>query len=96
MTVLSVPIGCCTDYTGAGKCTVDGEDNKEVKTREEADMTINPVFQNFQKWSKSVLKWSKSIFQVFLTVTYLLDHFWTAFDTFGKTREKSLKHDKII
>ena len=84
------------DYTGAGKCTVDGEDNKEVKTREEADMTINPVFQNFQKWSKSVLKWSKSIFQVFLTVTYLLDHFWTAFDTFGKTRLRVLSASSLV
>ena len=41
MPVSSVPIGCCTDYTGAGKCTVDGEDNKEDKTREEADMTLS-------------------------------------------------------
>ena len=30
------------DYTLAGKCTVDGEDNKEDKTREEADMTSSP------------------------------------------------------
>ena len=28
----------------AGKCTVDGKDNKEDKTREEADMTLSPVF----------------------------------------------------
>ena len=54
MPVSSVPIGCCTDYTVAGKCTVDGEDNKEDKTREEADMTLSPVFQNLQKGSKSV------------------------------------------
>ena len=30
------------NYTVAGKCTVDGEDNKEDKTREEADMTYSP------------------------------------------------------
>ena len=29
-------------YTVAGKCTVDGKDNKEDKTREEADMTFSP------------------------------------------------------
>ena len=39
MPVSSVAIRCCTDYTVAGKGTVDGEDNKEDKTREEADMT---------------------------------------------------------
>ena len=27
----------------AGKCTVDGKDNKEDKTREEADMTLSLV-----------------------------------------------------
>ena len=26
--VSSVSIGCCTDYTVAGKCTVDGKDKK--------------------------------------------------------------------
>ena len=44
MPVSSVSIGCCTDYTVAGKCTVDGKDNKEDKTREEADMTLSPFF----------------------------------------------------
>ena len=39
MPVSSVSIKCCTDYTVAGKCTVDGKDNKEDKTREEADST---------------------------------------------------------
>ena len=39
MHVSSAYIGCCTDYTVAGKCTVDGKDNKEDKTREEADIT---------------------------------------------------------
>ena len=33
-----------TDYTLAGKCTVDGNNNKEDKTREETDMTPSPVF----------------------------------------------------
>ena len=49
MPVTSVSIGCCTDYTVAGKCTVDGKDNKEDKTREEADMTLTPVFPKSSK-----------------------------------------------
>ena len=56
MPVSSVSIGCCTDYTVAGKCTVDGKDNKEDKTREEADMTPSLVFQNLPKWPKIVQK----------------------------------------
>ena len=46
------------NYTLAGKCTVDGKDNKEDKTREEADMTPSPVFpkSKFQKWPKTVHK----------------------------------------
>ena len=50
MPVSSVSIGCCTDYTVAGKRTVDSKDNKEDKTREEADMTFSPFF--FQKCPK--------------------------------------------
>ena len=39
----------------AGKCTVDGEDNKEDKTsREEADITFSPFFS--PKVSKAVQK----------------------------------------
>ena len=53
MPVSSVSIGCCTDYTVAGKCTMDGKDNKEDKTREEADMTLGLVFP---KLSKAVQK----------------------------------------
>ena len=49
MPVSSVPIGCCTDYTVAGKCTVDGNNNKEDKTREEADMTPSPFFPKSSK-----------------------------------------------
>ena len=49
MPVSSVAIECCTDYTVAGKCTVDGKDNKEDKTREEADMTLSPVFPKSSK-----------------------------------------------
>ena len=56
MPVSSVSIGCCTDYTVAGKCTVDGEGNKEDKTREEADMTFSPFF-----FSKSVQSGPKLI-----------------------------------
>ena len=41
------------DYTVAGKCTVDGKDNKEDKTREEADMTFSPVFPNSPKRPKT-------------------------------------------
>ena len=83
MPISSVPIGCCTDYTGTGKGTVDGEDKKEDKTRDEADMTLSPVFP---KSSKVVQKCPGKVqvfhfFQVFSTVTHLLDHFWTAFDT---------------
>ena len=63
----------------AGKCTVDGKDNKE-----EADMTFSPVFRKSSKVVQSVLDRSKYMFQVFFIVTHLLDHFWTALDTFGK------------
>ena len=47
--VSSVPIGCFTDYTVAGKCTVVDKDNKEGKTREEADMTLSPFFPKSSK-----------------------------------------------
>ena len=40
----------------AGKCTVDGKDNKEDKTREEADMTPSPVFQKSSKVVHRCLK----------------------------------------
>ena len=56
MPVSSVPIGCCTDYTGAGKCAVDGEDNKEDKTREEADMTLSPFFPSVLSGPKVIQK----------------------------------------
>ena len=36
----------------AAKCTVDGKDNKEDKTREEADMTLSPFFQKCSKGFK--------------------------------------------
>ena len=49
MPVSSVSFGYCTDYTVAGKCTVNGKDNKEGKTREEADMTLSPVFPKSSK-----------------------------------------------
>ena len=47
--VSSVPIGCCTYYSVAGKGTVDGDNNKEDKTREEADMTPSRVFPKSSK-----------------------------------------------
>ena len=37
------------DYIVAGKCTVDGKDNKEDKTREEANMIPSPVFPKSSK-----------------------------------------------
>ena len=58
MPVSSVPIGCCAEYTGTGKCTVDGEDNKEDKTREEADMTLSPVFPKSSKVAQNSPKLS--------------------------------------
>ena len=33
----------------AGKCTVDGKDNKEDKTREVVDMTLSPFFPKSSK-----------------------------------------------
>ena len=56
MPISSVSIGCCTDYTAAGKCTVDCKDKKEYKTREETDMTFSPFF-----FSKSVQSGPKVI-----------------------------------
>ena len=37
------------DYTLAGKCTVDGNNNKEDMTKEEADVTPSPVFPKSSK-----------------------------------------------
>ena len=48
MPVSSEPIGCRTDYTVAGKCTVDGN-NKEDKIRKEANLTPSPVFPKSSK-----------------------------------------------
>ena len=49
MPVSSVPIRYCRDCTVAGKCTVHGKDNKEDKTREEANMTLSLFFQKCSK-----------------------------------------------
>ena len=40
----------------AGKCTVVGKNNKEDKTREEADMTLGPVFPKSSKVVQKCLK----------------------------------------
>ena len=56
MPVSSVSIGCCTDYIVAGKCTVDGKDNKEDKAREEADMTPSLVFPKSSKVAQNCPK----------------------------------------
>ena len=77
MHVSSVFIRCCTDYTVAGKCTVDGKDNTEDKTREEADMTIARFVP---KVSEAVQNWSKR----WVTVKNMdLNHSSTLIDTFG-------------
>ena len=54
--ISSVSIGCCTNYTVAGKCTVDGNNNKEDKTREDADMTPSPVFPKSSKVAQNCPK----------------------------------------
>ena len=41
--------GYFKDCIVAGKCTVDGKDNKEDKAREEADMTPSLVFPKSSK-----------------------------------------------
>ena len=56
MPVSSVPIGCSTGYTVAGKCIVDGNNNKEDKTREEADMTPSPAFPKSSKVAQNCPK----------------------------------------
>ena len=56
MPVSLLSIRCCTDYTVAGKCTVDGKDNKEDKTREEADMTPSLVFPKSSKVAQNCPK----------------------------------------
>ena len=60
MPVSSVPIGCCTNYTVAGKCTVDGNNNKEDMAKEEADMTPNPFFPKSSKVAQNCPKVSYS------------------------------------
>ena len=62
------------------KCTVDSKDNKEDKTREEADMTLSPFFS---KVSKAVKKWSKIWVTVKNTQNMDLDHSKTLLDTLG-------------
>ena len=44
----------------AAKCTVDGKDNKEDKTREEADMTLAPFFKSVQSGPKVIQKMGNS------------------------------------
>ena len=88
MSVSSVPIGCCTDYTVAGKCTVDGNNNKEDKTREEADMTPSPFFPKSskvaQKCPRVVQIHISSVFERYPSFGLL----WATLNTFGKKRVK--------
>ena len=53
-----------------GKCTVNGKDNMEDKTREEADMTLSPFFP---KVIQKICYGQKQIW------------IWTTFEDFGKT-----------
>ena len=39
-----------------GKCTVDSKDNKEDKTRDEADMTLSPFFFKSVQSSQKVIQ----------------------------------------
>ena len=57
---------------------------------------FSKIFKSGPKVSKSVLKWSKSIFQVFLTVTHLLDHFWNPLDTFGKNGLRVMSASSLV
>ena len=83
MPVSSVSIGCCTDYTVAGKCTVDGKDNKEDKTREEADMTFSPFFsKSVQSGPKLIQKMGNSKKALELWIWTTVGHFWTLLDHF--------------
>ena len=63
----------------AGKCTVDGEDNKEDKTREEADMTPSLVFPKSSKVTQNCPKVVQihisSVFDRFPSFGSLLDCF---------------------
>ena len=63
----------------AGKCTVDGKDNKEDKTREEADMTLSPVFP---KSSKLVQKCPRVVIIHILGVFYCYPSFGSLLDYF--------------
>ena len=62
----------------AGKCTVDGKDNKEDNTREEADMTFNLFF-----FSKSVQSGPKVIQEMSNGQKHLKYGFGPLRDTFG-------------
>ena len=80
MPSLSVYIGCCADYTVAGKCTVDGKDNKEGKTREEADMTPSPVFPK----SSIVVQKCPRVVQIHISSVFVrYPYFGSVLDRFG-------------
>ena len=67
----------------AGKCTVVGKDNKEDKTREEADMTLSPFFSKSVKSSPKVIQKmdnGKKTLEIWIWTT--LGHFWTVFGHF--------------
>ena len=65
-------------YTVAGKCTVDGKDNKKDKTREEACMTLSLFF-----FSKSVQSGTKVIQKMGNVQKYLKSGFGPMLDTIG-------------
>ena len=60
---------------------MDGKDNKEDKTREEADMTLSRSFQNLQKWSKSVQK-CPGVVQIHILIVF------TRYPSFGSLLER--------
>ena len=63
----------------AGKCAVVGKDNKKDKTREEADMTLSPVFPKslkmIQKCPRVVQIHISGVFYRYPSFGSLLDHF---------------------
>ena len=63
----------------ASKCTVDGKDNKEDKTREEANMTLSTVFPK-----------SSKVVQIHISVVFLLlPIFWITFGPLWTLLEKT-------
>ena len=70
----------------AAKCTVDGKDNKEDKTREEADMTLSPVFPK----SLKMIQKCPRVVQIHISGVFLsLPIFWITFGPLWTLLEKA-------